>query len=128
MSAEPPRIVVIEDDPDVYELLDTILQQKQYNVKLARNGLDGLRLVKDFKPHLVVLDLMIPRMDGFKVLESIRSMDAEPKVKVLVLTALGQVAYVDKALALGADAYVTKPFEMHRFLGKVQALLANGQA
>ncbi|MBI4669687.1 MAG: response regulator [Elusimicrobia bacterium] len=119
------RILVIEDDPDVFELLDTIFQQKKYQVQIAKNGMDGLRSVKDWKPHLVILDIMIPRMDGFKVLESIRLMNLVPRTKVLVLTALGQVAYIDKAMALGADAYVVKPFDMQRFLGKVQTLLDN---
>ena len=115
------RILLVEDNADLAFGLQTNLDVEGYTVRVAKSGPEGLQAVRDFRPDLVVLDLMLPDMDGIEVLRRIRrSGDRTP---VLVLTARGEE--VDKVLGLrlGADDYVTKPFGLMELLARIEALL-----
>ena len=115
------RILVVEDNADLAFGLRNNLEIEGYEVEVAEDGEAGLARARESDPDLVVLDLMLPRMDGFRVLKSLRAEGSE--VPVLILTARGEEA--DKVLGfrLGADDYVTKPFGVLELLGRVGALL-----
>ncbi len=116
------RILLVEDHEDVYEFVSLFLEDKGYLVAVAKDGREGIDKVKEFRPDLVILDLMMPRMDGFSVLKLLMGMDAPPKV--LVLSAIQKMEGVEEAMRLGASGYVTKPVEGERLLKKVQSLVS----
>lgn len=115
------RILVVEDNANLAYGLTASLELEGHRVTVARDGAEGLRAVRDQEPDLVILDLMLPEMDGYRVLKSLR--DEGRDVPVLILTARG--AESDKVLGfrLGADDYVTKPFGLLELLARVAALL-----
>jgi DNA-binding response OmpR family regulator len=116
-----PRILIVEDNPDLAYGLRTGLEIEGYDVQVAENGETGLDRARTWKPDLVMLDLMLPGMDGYRVLKLLREGGAE--MPVLILTARGEEA--DKVLGfrLGADDYVTKPCGVLELLARVGALL-----
>jgi len=116
-----PRILIVEDNADLAYGLRTGLEIEGYEVQVAENGETGLECARSWKPDLMMLDLMLPGMDGYRVLRSIR--DSGSDVPVLILTARGEEA--DKVLGfrLGADDYVTKPCGVLELLARVGALL-----
>jgi len=116
-----PRILIVEDNPDLAYGLRTGLEIEGYDVQLAENGEIGLERARSWRPDLVMLDLMLPGMDGYRVLKLLR--DGGSEVPVLILTARGEEA--DKVLGfrLGADDYVTKPCGVLELLARVGALL-----
>jgi two-component system alkaline phosphatase synthesis response regulator PhoP len=115
------RVLVVEDDPDLAFGLRTTLEIEGYTAEVAADGLDGLRRAREDRPDLVILDLMLPGMDGYRVLRMLRA--EGNRVPVLILTARGEEA--DKVLGFrsGADDYVTKPFGLLELLARVEALL-----
>lgn len=116
----PKTILVIEDDGNIRELLRLYLEQESYAVETAQDGLEGLRAFKRVHPDLVLLDLMMPVMDGTQVMKEIR---AQSKAPVIMLTAKGETFDKVAGLELGADDYVTKPFEMRELIARVRAVL-----
>src|SRR3954470_21727040 len=116
-----PRILIVEDNPDLAYGLRTGLEIEGYDVQIAEDGETGLERARAWKPDLVMLDLMLPGMDGYRVLKPLR--DGGSDVPVLILTARGEEA--DKVLGfrLGADDYVTKPCGVLELLARVGALL-----
>lgn len=117
------KILIAEDEPNIVTSLEFLLQKANYEVRVARNGEQALELAASFVPHVVLLDVMMPLKSGFEVCRSIRDNPALRRVKILMLTARGREADRDKGLALGADAYVTKPFSTKDLLVKVNELL-----
>jgi len=115
------RILVVEDNANLAYGLSTSLELEGHQVAVARDGAEGLRAARQHPPDLVILDLMLPEMDGYRVLKALREDGCE--VPVLILTARG--AESDKVLGfrLGADDYVTKPFGLLELLARVGALL-----
>lgn len=115
------RILVVEDNANLAYGLSTSLELEGHRVTVARDGAEGLRAARDQAPDLVILDLMLPEMDGYRVLKTLR--EEGHGVPVLILTARG--AESDKVLGfrLGADDYVTKPFGLLELLARVEALL-----
>jgi DNA-binding response OmpR family regulator len=114
------RVLVIDDDDDIRGLVVTLLQRAGITVHDARNGRDGLREFHSWRPDLVVLDILMPELDGWSVLERIRDMSAVP---VLMLTARGDELERVRGLQAGADDYVVKPFGKQELVARVQALL-----
>jgi two-component system response regulator VanR len=114
------RILVIEDEPDIQELLENFLTDAGYEVTLAGDGVDGLTHFSKGAYDLVLLDIMLPKIDGYAVCELIRK---ESDVPILMLTALGTEEHQLKAYDLRADDYITKPFSMLIVLRKIAAVL-----
>ena len=102
------KIVFIEDEPSLQKALSMALKSEGFDVKSAFDGETGLNFVKEEKPDLVLLDLILPKMDGFTVLESIRSAEETKNIPVIVLTNLEEVGDVQKVIALGATSYLIK--------------------
>ncbi|MDR5709269.1 MAG: response regulator transcription factor [Armatimonadota bacterium] len=114
------RILVVEDEPEIARLLRSYLEREGYAVVLARDGEAALRAFEDASPDLVVLDLMLPRLDGWQVMRSIREVS---RVPVIMLTARDGVEDKVAGLELGADDYVTKPFSPREVVARVRAVL-----
>jgi len=117
------RILIAEDEPNIVTSLEFLLQKKGYEVRVARDGEEALRLTESFRPDVVLLDVMMPIRNGFEVCRMIRDNAALASVKIVMLTARGRDAERDKGLALGADAYMTKPFSTKELLAKVEELV-----
>jgi two-component system phosphate regulon response regulator PhoB len=128
MAADPPRaagerILVVDDEPDIVALVAYHLARAGYRVSTAGTGLDALRAAKDEAPVLVVLDLMLPGMSGFEVLDALRADESTAGVAVLLLTAHKAEEDRIRGLSLGADDYVTKPFSPQELVLRVGAIL-----
>jgi two-component system, OmpR family, alkaline phosphatase synthesis response regulator PhoP len=115
------RILVVEDNRDLAYGLRNNLEIEGYEVEVAEDGQAGLDAARHTPPDLVILDLMLPELDGFRVLKALRG--ASPDPPVLVLTARGEEADKVRALRMGADDYVTKPFGLLELLARVEAVL-----
>jgi two-component system alkaline phosphatase synthesis response regulator PhoP len=115
------RILVIEDDEHIAEGLKLNLRLQGYDVMLALNGVSGLQLWKEWRPNLIVLDIMLPGIDGYSVLQNIRLEDE--RLPVLVLSAKGSSEDKIKGFSYGVDDYLTKPFHLEEFLLRVDRLL-----
>ncbi|MCS7171864.1 MAG: response regulator transcription factor [Armatimonadetes bacterium] len=114
------RILVVEDEPEIARLLRSYLEREGYAVVLARDGEAALRAFEEASPDLVVLDLMLPRLDGWQVMRAIRELS---RVPVIMLTARDGVEDKVAGLELGADDYVTKPFSPREVVARVRAVL-----
>ena len=123
-EAAQPRVLVVEDNTDLAFGLRNNLEIEGYDVEVAEDGRRGLEKIRDSAPDLVILDLMLPELDGFRVLRSARQEGFD--MPILVLTARGEEADKVRGLKLGADDYVTKPFGLLELLARVEALLRRG--
>src|SRR3989339_1120600 len=120
-QTEKSRILVIEDDIHIAEGLKLNLSLQGYSVSLAENGVSGLRKWRELKPDLIVLDIMLPGIDGLSVLQSIRLEDE--RIPVLILSAKAEAHDRIKGLSCGVDDYLSKPFNLEEFLLRVERLL-----
>ena len=118
------RILVVEDDKEIQELITYFLSKEGYEVDQADDGLEGLRLLKEKQHNLVVLDLMLPNLDGknfTKIVKGISSEYGDPAI--IMLTAKTEIEDVLEGLEIGADDYMTKPFDLHELLARIEANL-----
>jgi DNA-binding response OmpR family regulator len=116
-------VLIVDDEPNIVISLEFLMEQAGYQVKLASNGEEALKAVAEFTPDLVLLDVMLPVKNGFEVCQKIRENPAWKDIKVIMLSAKGRDLEVSKGMALGADAYVTKPFSTEKLLAQVKQLL-----
>ena len=119
------RILIVDDNRSLVLLAERALQKEGYNAITAFDGLEGLRKVRDEKPDLIILDIIMPELDGFQVLDLIRQ---HSNIPVIMLTSTGEVEAVKRTLALGADDYVVKPVKTKELLARVQTKLAREEA
>ena len=117
------RVLVVDDEPDIVALVAYHLAKAGYRVSTAATGPDGLAAARDEKPALIVLDLMLPGMSGFEVLEQLRAADATRDIAVLMLTARKEEPDRIRGLSLGADDYLAKPFSPPELVLRVRAIL-----
>lgn len=115
------KALVIEDDGNIAELLRLYLEKDGFEVSRAADGGEGLEMYRSFKPDIVLLDIMLPVMDGWSVLREIRRQDSH--VYVIMLTAKGETPDKVSGLELGADDYITKPFEVKELLARIHAVM-----
>jgi DNA-binding response OmpR family regulator len=118
------RILVIDDDPAIRQLLTDVLELEDYEVSIAVDGLSAVRAVEAAAPDFVVLDVMMPGLDGFGVLDAIRALDGEP-VPVLMLTAAAEPDAGSRAWANGVDFYLAKPFSADTVLDLIDGVLTS---
>lgn len=116
------RILIADDEPNIVMSLEFILQKSGFETAVARDGDEALQEVERFRPDLVLLDVMMPRRDGYEVCQTLRA-SGWTELKIVMLTAKGRDTEVAKGLAVGADAYVTKPFSTRELVDRVRTLL-----
>ena len=112
-------ILIADDEPNIVLSLEFVLQEEGYRVRVARDGQEALEAIAARLPDLILLDVMLPRLSGFDVCQRIRANPAWRGIRVVMLSAKGREVEVHKGLALGADAYVTKPFAINDLLAEV---------
>ena len=121
------RILVVDDDPTILELLVTRLELAGYQVVTARDGHEALKRVADVQPHAMILDVNMPRLDGFGVLRHLQSTGRIRTLPVMVLTARYQASDVQEAIRLGAKDFLAKPFTDNQLFLRVARLLRSGE-
>jgi two-component system, OmpR family, alkaline phosphatase synthesis response regulator PhoP len=121
----PKEILIVDDEPSIVVPIQFLMEQQGYNVLVAENGEDALDIIYKYKPDLILLDIMLPRIDGFEVCEIVRLNPDYRATKIIFLTAKGREVEIAKGLALGANAYITKPFSNTELVAKVKELLDN---
>lgn len=119
-SVGPFRVLVVDDEPIISSTVKAYLEHEGYDVLVAADGRSALQMARAFKPHVIVLDVMLPGMDGFEVLGALRR---ESDVYVLLLTAKSQEADKIIGLTIGADDYMTKPFSPRELVARIKTLL-----
>ena len=117
------KILIADDEPNIVMSLEFLMENAGYQVRIAGNGEETLRALSEFQPDLVLLDVMMPKRNGYEVLQAIRDNAALQNIKIVMLTAKGRDVDVEKGLGLGADAYVTKPFATRELVAKVKEML-----
>lgn len=122
-----PKVLLVDDEPDILELLRYNLEREGYRVATAQNGKDALRIAKAERPDLVVLDIMMPGMDGVEVCNQLRQMPDMKHALITFLTARGEDYSQIAGFEAGADDYITKPVRPKVFVSKVKALLKRSQ-
>ncbi|MBI2974544.1 MAG: response regulator, partial [Deltaproteobacteria bacterium] len=123
IKVDKKRILIIDDDPDLCETLKTRLEANEFIVFTALNGMDGIELAKKNRPNLIILDLMMPEMDGFQVCQSLMKDSQTSSIPVVVLTVLDQEEAIRKALCKGAVGYMIKPYDSESLLETVREFL-----
>ncbi|NJK35965.1 MAG: response regulator transcription factor [Oscillatoriales cyanobacterium SM2_2_1] len=118
-----PRLLLIDDDPIISEMVSLNLETAGYQVSLANDGIKGQALAIQLQPDMIILDLMLPRVDGFTVCQRLRRDERTKEIPILMLTAMGQTQDKVEGFNAGADDYLTKPFELEEMLARVRALL-----
>jgi len=117
------KVLIADDEPNIVAAVEFLLRRNGYDVHVARNGEEALKLVEAHSPDLVLLDVMMPVRSGYEVCRRIRENDAWRHIKIIMLSAKGRDAEVTKGLAIGADDYVTKPFSTRDLLNRIGQLL-----
>lgn len=117
------KILLVDDEPNILLSLDFLMRKNGFQVLLARNGTEAFELLHAEIPDLVILDIMMPDVDGYQICQLIKSDERFKKVKVIFLSAKSKESDIAKGLELGADAYITKPFANKNLLEKVKELM-----
>jgi CheY-like chemotaxis protein len=117
------NVLIVDDEPNIVLSLKFLISQEGYEVRTATNGEEALRALAERAPDLVLLDVMMPRPDGYEVCQTMRATPEWREIPVIMLTAKGRDVEKQKGLAMGADDYITKPFATKDLIAKVQAIL-----
>lgn len=117
------KILIVDDEPNIVLSLDYLVRKKGYTPFIARNGSEALAIAEKEKPNLVVLDIMMPDIDGYEVCKQIKANASLEHTKIIFLSAKSRQEDIDKGLAMGADKYVTKPFSTKQIMQEIINLL-----
>jgi DNA-binding response OmpR family regulator len=117
------KILIVDDEPSIIVALQFLMEQNGYETLVAFSGEEAMEAVARHRPDLILLDIMLPVVDGFEVCQRVREKPDWKDIRIVLVTALDREANVAKGLALGADAYVTKPFANADLIAKVKELL-----
>jgi DNA-binding response OmpR family regulator len=118
------RILIVDDEPNIVLALELLMKKEGYEVHTVDDGDRAVQAAKELRPDLILLDIMMPKMDGYEVCQRIRSDALLKDVSIIMLTAKGREVEREKGLALGADHYITKPFSTRQVVMKVKEILA----
>ncbi len=120
-------VLVVDDEPNIVLSLEFLMQQAGCEVRIAADGEAALAAIEEQPPDLILLDVMIPKRDGFDVCQTIRANPAWKDIHIIMLTARGRDVEREKGMALGADEYITKPFSTREVIERVKEVLASGR-
>jgi DNA-binding response OmpR family regulator len=117
------KVLIVDDEQNITISIAFLMRREGFEVLVAHDGAEGLRLIRAERPELVLLDIMMPKLNGFEVCQAVRADPTLAGVRILMLTAKGRVAEMEKGMALGADGYMPKPFATKELVAKVRELL-----
>jgi len=117
------KVLIVDDEPNIVLSVEFLMRREGHEVVTASDGQEAIDLLAGTKPDLMILDVMMPRKNGFEVCAEVRAAPALSQMPILMLTAKGREAEMKKGISLGADAYITKPFSTHDLVAKVHELL-----
>lgn len=117
------KILIVDDEPSIVMSLEYLLRRKKFDVLIARNGTEALETLGKDQPELILLDIMMPDVDGYEICEFVKSSPDLKHIKVIFLSAKSKQSDIEKGLDLGADAYIVKPFSTRDLLKKINGLL-----
>ena len=120
-----PRILIVDDEPNIVLALELLMKREGYEIRTVGDGERAVEAAGTFRPDLILLDVMMPRMDGYEVCQRIRADASLKDIAIVMLTAKGREVEREKGLALGADLYITKPFSTREVVIKVKEVLAS---
>ena len=118
------KVLIVDDEPNIVLSVEFLMQREGHEVATAGDGQEALDMLAETRPDLMVLEVMMPRKNGYEVCEAVRGDAQFARLPILMLTAKGREAEMKKGLSLGADAYITKPFSTHELVAKVNELLS----
>lgn len=118
------RILIVDDEPNIVLALELLMKREGYEVLTVDDGQKAFDAAKEFRPDLILLDIMMPKIDGYEVCQRIRADAAMKDISIIMLTAKDRGVEREKGLALGADFYITKPFSTREVIMKVKEMLA----
>lgn len=121
--SEAQKILVVDDDPYILMSLEFLMKKNGYDVIVARNGTEALDLLEKKVPHLVLLDIMMPDVDGYAICKHIKSTKKLKEAKVVFMSAKSKEADIKKGMDLGASLYITKPFSTRELMKQINALM-----
>ena len=122
----PKEILIVDDEPSIVVPIQFLMEQQGYSVLVAENGEDALDAIYKYKPDLILLDIMLPDLDGYEIYQMIRQRTEWESIRVIFLTAKNRDADLAKGIAMGADAYITKPFSNMQLVEKIRELIGPG--
>ena len=123
----PKKILIVDDEPNIVIPLQFLMEQNGYSTLVAQSGEEALELISKEKPDLILLDIMLPGVDGFEVCEIVRLNPEWRNTRVIFLTAKGRDVDIAKGMVLGADEYITKPFSNQQIIDTVKRLLEESE-
>jgi DNA-binding response OmpR family regulator len=121
------KVMIVDDDPSIVVALEFLMEQNGYEVQVARSGEEAIESIPKFQPDLILLDIMLPGIDGYEVCEILRLKPEWRNIRVVFLTAKGSEEDIARGLVLGADAYIVKPFTNQNVVDAVNDLLRPGK-
>ncbi|MGD8366992.1 MAG: response regulator [Desulfobacterales bacterium] len=120
---QTPKILIVDDEPNIVVPLQFLMEQNGFDVRIADTGETAIDLITRFRPDLILLDIMLPGVNGLEVCQMLREDTALKKTKIILVSALGRDVDIAKGMAMGADAYITKPFSNREIVTRVKELL-----
>ena len=117
------KILIVDDEPNIVMSLEFAFQKQGFQVFIARDGSEALAIMRTALPDAVILDIMMPQVDGYETIKQIKNNPAFAKAKIIFLSAKSKAEDIEKGLALGADSYFTKPFSVKKLIAAVEELL-----
>lgn len=125
--SKPPSVLIVDDEPNIVLSLQFLMKKTGFEVRTAKDGEEAMAEIARATPDLVLLDVMMPKIDGFSICQQIRANPEWNDVRIIMLTARGRDVEREKGLALGADDYITKPFSTKDAIARVEAVLARAR-
>lgn len=126
--SEKRKVLIVDDEPNIVTALEFLLKRSGYDVRLATNGAEALAQVDAYRPDVMLLDVMMPVKSGYEVCQVLRERPDLAQMKIVMLSAKGSEAEVNKGLSLGADLYITKPFSTQELVATINRLFDDGGA
>jgi two-component system alkaline phosphatase synthesis response regulator PhoP len=125
--SKPPSVLIVDDEPNIVLSLQFLMKKNGFEVRTAKDGEEAMAEISRAAPDLVLLDVMMPKIDGFSICQQIRANPEWKDVRIIMLTARGRDVEREKGLALGADDYITKPFSTKDAIARVEAVLGRSR-
>ncbi|MDY0058630.1 MAG: response regulator [Myxococcota bacterium] len=126
LEEERKLIAVVEDDDQVTSIIVRLLEKEDYLVKTAKDGMDGLRLLEEIRPDLLIVDVMMPRLDGFQFVRALRYIKENKNIPIIFLTARSDARSMIEGINLGAKFFLSKPFQVTDMMNKIKKCLNEG--